>query len=71
MNARYLAEKMSQVRSNQKAEKFNLNDDELLTHRGQTLEEIEQYRDERSDDEELDDEALDGIPKKFPLRTPS
>ncbi|XP_017070527.1 nucleolar protein 14 homolog [Drosophila eugracilis] len=59
MNARYLAEKMSQVRSNQKAEKFNLNDDELLTHRGQTLEEIEQYRDERSDDEELDDEALD------------
>ncbi|XP_017047110.1 nucleolar protein 14 homolog [Drosophila ficusphila] len=59
MNARYLAEKMSQVRSNQKAEKFNLNDDELLTHRGQTLEEIEQYRDERSDDEELDDERLD------------
>jgi len=71
MNARYLAEKMSQVRSNQKAEKFNLNDDELLTHRGQTLEEIEQYRDERSDDEELDDEALDGIPKRYSLRTPS
>ncbi|SPP80644.1 nucleolar protein 14 homolog [Drosophila guanche] len=59
MNARYLAEKMSQVRTTQKAQKFNLNDDELLTHRGQTLEEIEQYRDERSDDEELDDEALD------------
>ncbi|KAH8382251.1 hypothetical protein KR009_002565 [Drosophila setifemur] len=59
MNARYLAEKMSQVRQSQKAEKFNLNDDELLTHRGQTLEEIEQYRDERSDDEELDDEGLD------------
>ncbi|EDW24059.1 GL23927 [Drosophila persimilis] len=59
MNARYLAEKMSQVRTSQKAQKFNLNDDELLTHRGQTLEEIEQYRDERSDDEELDDEALD------------
>lgn len=60
MNARYLAEKMSQVRQSQKAETFNLNDDELLTHRGQTLEEIEQYRDERSDDEELDDEGLDG-----------
>ncbi|XP_022212761.2 LOW QUALITY PROTEIN: nucleolar protein 14 homolog [Drosophila obscura] len=59
MNARYLAEKMSQVRTTQKAQKFNLNDDELLTHRGQTLEDIEQYRDERSDDEELDDEALD------------
>ncbi|EDV43673.1 uncharacterized protein Dana_GF18606 [Drosophila ananassae] len=59
MNARYLAEKMSQVRQSQKSEKFNLNDDELLTHRGQTLEEIEQYRDERSDDEELDDERLD------------
>ncbi|ALC46296.1 l-3-07882 [Drosophila busckii] len=59
MNARYLAEKLSQVRGSHKAEKFNLNDDELLTHRGQTLEEIEQYRDERSDDEELEDEGLD------------
>ncbi|KAM8706856.1 hypothetical protein ACLKA7_011023 [Drosophila subpalustris] len=57
MNARYLSEKLSQVRASNKAEKFNLNDDELLTHRGQTLEEIEQYRDERSDDEELDDEV--------------
>lgn len=60
MNARYLSEKLSQVRASSKAEKFNLNDDELLTHRGQTLEEIEQYRDERSDDEELDDE-VDGV----------
>lgn len=60
MNARFLAEKLAQVRASNKAEKFNLNDDELLTHRGQTLEEIEQYRDERSDDEELDDEGLDG-----------
>ncbi|XP_068157606.1 nucleolar protein 14 homolog [Drosophila tropicalis] len=59
MNARFLAEKMSQVRASNKAERYNLNDDELLTHRGQTLEEIEQYRDERSDDEELDDEGLD------------
>ncbi|XP_034484837.1 nucleolar protein 14 homolog [Drosophila innubila] len=57
MNARYLSEKLAQVRASNKAEKFNLNDDELLTHRGQTLEEIEQYRDERSDDEELDDEV--------------
>lgn len=60
MNARYLAEKLSQVRASNKAQKFNLNDDELLTHRGQTLEEIEKYRDERSDDEELEDEGLDG-----------
>ncbi|KRG01533.1 nucleolar protein 14 homolog [Drosophila mojavensis] len=59
MNARYLAEKLSQVRASNKAQKFNLNDDELLTHRGQTLEEIEKYRDERSDDEELEDEGLD------------
>lgn len=59
MNARFLAEKLSQVRASNKAEKFNLNDDELLTHRGQTLEEIEKYRDERSDDEELEDEGLD------------
>ncbi|EDX12558.1 GD20226 [Drosophila simulans] len=58
MNARYLAERCPKC-PQPKAEKFNLNDDELLTHRGQTLEEIEQYRDERSDDEELDDEALD------------
>jgi len=60
MNARYLSEKLAQVRASNKAEKFNLNDDEMLTHRGQTLEEIEQYRDERSDDEELDDE-VDGM----------
>lgn len=60
MNARFLAEKLAQTKLKNKTEKFNLNDDELLTHRGQTLEEIEQYRDERSDDEELDDEGLDG-----------
>ncbi|XP_030573691.1 nucleolar protein 14 homolog [Drosophila novamexicana] len=58
MNARFLSEKLAQVRASNKAEKFNLNDDELLTHRGQTLEEIEQYRDERSDDEDIDDEGL-------------
>ncbi|KAH8312147.1 hypothetical protein KR044_009595 [Drosophila immigrans] len=59
MNARFLSEKLSQIRASNKTEKFNLNDDELLTHRGQTLEEIEQYRDERSDDEEMDDDRLD------------
>ncbi|XP_062126634.1 nucleolar protein 14 homolog [Drosophila sulfurigaster albostrigata] len=59
MNARFLSEKLSQIRASNKAEKFNLNDDELLTHRGQTLEEIEQYRDERSDDEDDENDRLD------------
>jgi hypothetical protein len=31
---------------------FNLADDEVLTHRGQTLSEIEKFDDPRSDDEE-------------------
>jgi nucleolar protein 14 len=31
---------------------FNLADDEVLTHRGQTLSEMEKFDDPRSDDEE-------------------
>jgi hypothetical protein len=31
---------------------FNLADDEILTHRGQTLSEIEKFDDPRSDEEE-------------------
>lgn len=34
---------------------FNLHDEEVLTHRGQTLEEIEKFEDPRSDDEYSDD----------------
>lgn len=60
MNARFVADKMERMKL-QKQSRFNLNDDEVLTHRGQTLEEIEQFRDERSDDEMEEDEQLDGI----------
>ncbi|GBP05497.1 Nucleolar protein 14 homolog [Eumeta japonica] len=57
MNARFMADKMERIKLS-KQSRFNLNDDEILTHRGQTLEEIEQFRDERSDDE-TEDEGLD------------
>lgn len=60
MNARFVADKMERMKQS-KQSRFNLNDDEVLTHRGQTLEEIEQFRDERSDDEAEEDEGLDGI----------
>ncbi|XP_037824547.1 nucleolar protein 14 homolog [Lucilia sericata] len=58
MNARFAADKLERLKENKKS-RFNLNDDEVLTHRGQTLEEIEQFRDERSDDEAEEDEGLD------------
>lgn len=62
MNARFVADKMERMKQT-KHSRFNLNDDEILTHRGQTLEEIEQFRDVRSDDEDEEDERLDGIYK--------
>ncbi|XP_066139571.1 nucleolar protein 14 homolog [Euwallacea fornicatus] len=39
---------------------FNLAEDEVLTHRGQTLSEIEKFEDPQSDDEESDDENKGG-----------
>lgn len=39
---------------------FNLADDEVLTHRGQTLSEIEKFEDPRSDDEDSEDEHKSG-----------
>lgn len=39
---------------------FNLADDEVLTHRGQTLSEIEKFDDPRSDNEESEDENQQG-----------
>lgn len=59
MNARFLSEQMSHYKENKKS-RFNLNDDEILTHRGQTLEEIEQFNDERSDNDDDEENALDG-----------
>lgn len=48
--ARFTSEKMLQFTS-QRKDRFNLNDDEILTHKGQTLAEIEQFHNEASDDE--------------------
>lgn len=54
-NARFIAERLQQYNS-RKQSRFNLNDSEdVLTHKGQTLEDIEQYHDTISDDD--DDEA--------------
>nr|XP_014100713.2 nucleolar protein 14 homolog [Bactrocera oleae] len=57
INARFVAAKVEQLKQN-KASRYNLNDDDILTHRGQTLEEIEHFRDERSDDDDLEDDKL-------------
>lgn len=54
--ARFAAEKMKMHR---KKSIFNLADDEVLTHRGQTLSEIEKFDDPRSSDEEDEPGKLD------------
>lgn len=55
-NARFIAERLRQYEATKKHSRFNLNDnEELLTHKGQTLEEIEQYHDTISDDEDDDE----------------
>lgn len=51
--ARFAAERM---KAHKKKNIFNLNDEEVLTHRGQTLAEIEKFDDPRSDDEEYSDD---------------
>ncbi|CAH0597599.1 unnamed protein product [Chrysodeixis includens] len=52
MVARFAAERAKQ---HSKKDIYNLADDEVLTHRGQTLEQIEKFDDPRSDDEEDED----------------
>jgi nucleolar protein 14 len=59
--ARFTAER---VRSKKKSI-FNLADDEVLTHKGQTLNEIEKFDDPRSDDEDEDKGRLEGLLKAF------
>ncbi|KPJ10008.1 hypothetical protein RR48_03796 [Papilio machaon] len=49
MIARFAAERAKQ---HSKKNIYNLADDEILTHRGQTLEQIEKFDDPRSDDED-------------------
>ncbi|KAJ2941618.1 hypothetical protein O0L34_g14675 [Tuta absoluta] len=52
MVARFAAERAKQ---HNRKNMYNLADDEILTHRGQTLEQIEKFDDPRSDDDEDDD----------------
>lgn len=57
---------MERMKMHKKKNIFNLNDDEVLTHRGQTLEEIEKFDDPKSDDEFSDDENINGkLDKNF------
>lgn len=57
---------MERMKMHKKKNIFNLNDDEVLTHRGQTLEEIEKFDDPKSDDEFSDDENVNGkLDKNF------
>ncbi|KAG6798512.1 nucleolar protein 14 [Apis mellifera caucasica] len=61
--ARFAAERM---KAHKKQSIYNLNDEEILTHKGQTLEEIEKFDDPRSDDEYSDDENRTGkLDNKF------
>lgn len=50
--ARFTAERM---KKHNKKSIYNLADEEVLTHRGQTLTEIEKFDDPRSDDDDDDD----------------
>ncbi|XP_024868644.1 nucleolar protein 14 homolog [Temnothorax curvispinosus] len=60
--ARFATERMKAYK---KESIFNLND-EVLTHRGQTLEEIEKFDDPRSDDDVSDSENISGkLDKNF------
>lgn len=53
--ARFVAERLNQFKSKRQS-LYNLNDDEVLTHKGQTLEEVEQFQDTISDDDDEDEE---------------
>ncbi|XP_034254231.1 nucleolar protein 14 homolog [Thrips palmi] len=55
MTARFTAERM---RSQSRKAMYNLADDEVLTHRGQTLNEIEKFDDPRSDDEDDENDSF-------------
>ncbi|XP_047525928.1 nucleolar protein 14 homolog [Pieris napi] len=61
MIARFAAERAKQ---HNKKSIYNLADDEILTHRGQTLEQIEKFDDPRSDDED-EDKPFGGLDDDF------
>lgn len=60
--ARFTAER---IKAHKKKNIYSLNDEEILTHRGQTLEEIEKFDDPKSDDEFSDDDRNGKLDKKF------
>ncbi|KAJ8683005.1 hypothetical protein QAD02_018797 [Eretmocerus hayati] len=62
--ARFAAER---VKAHSKKNIFNLNDEEVLTHRGQSLMDIEKYEDPRSDEDDFsdDDNKTGKLDKKF------
>lgn len=62
MIARFAAER---VKQHNKKSIYNLADDEILTHRGQTLEQIEKFDDPRSDDEDEEGKAYGGLDYDF------
>lgn len=64
-NARFIAERLEQYKTKKKHSKFNLNDneEEVLTHKGQTLEAVEQFHDTISDDD--DDDELGKLDAEF------
>lgn len=68
-SARFIAERLNQQKSNRKESLFNLNDDDeaadLLTHKGQTLGEIEQFQDTVSDDGDYDDDVMGKLDDQY------
>ncbi|CAG9817556.1 unnamed protein product [Phaedon cochleariae] len=53
------------VKAHNKKSKFNLADDVVLTHRGQTLSEIEKFDDPRSDEDSLDEDESGKLDRDF------
>ncbi|CAH0721315.1 unnamed protein product, partial [Brenthis ino] len=62
MIARFAAERAKQ---HSKKNIYNLADDEILTHRGQTLEQIEKFDDPRSSDDEDEEKRFGGLGGEF------
>lgn len=63
-NARFIAERLQQFKTKKNQSKFNLNEnDDVLTHKGQTLEEIQQFHDTISDDD--DDDEIGKLDAEF------
>ncbi|XP_046973046.1 nucleolar protein 14 homolog [Vanessa cardui] len=62
MIARFAAER---VKQHSKKSIYNLADDEILTHRGQTLEQIEKFDDPRSSDDEDEEKQFGGLDNDF------